>query len=208
MRNSHFRRLAVLAAAASFVTLGACDALSGLTGGGDAAAPAGETAKGAAAGAGAGAPAAPASNLDALLAAPAIGDVWAADLDHFSAATFNTEGRAFGLVKVVAVTDTQVTIITEMGAYPEQAGAITDLASDMSSITWDESERIPVNRADFAALMEGGRIIRTRRMGAGGAASTAGANGGDYQAGGGGGAAPAAPGAPAAPAPAAPGGGK
>jgi hypothetical protein len=204
-RNTVAARAALLAAAA--LAIAGCDMISSSEAEKGIAAGAGAEAAGA--GAGAAAPAAPASTLDPLLASPAVGDIWAADLNHFSAASFNTgeggtAGDAFGLVRVVNVTDTQVTIITEMGAYPELAGALSDLAGDMASITWDESERIPINRADFAQLVADQRILRTRR-GAGGAAAGGGANSGDYSAGGGNTAAPAAP---AAPAPAAPGGSK
>jgi hypothetical protein len=203
MRNTLTSRLAILLAAASFTTLGACDAISGLTGGGDeAAAPA---AAGAGAGAGGGAAAAPAapafdSNV-AQLGDPQVGDVWAANLDHFSAIEFGEPGGAdvFGLVQVVDVNDTQVTIITATSSAPNQSGAISQL-NDQSSVQWDPQERIPVNRTDFANLVRDQRILRTMR----GAAPAAGGGSGDYSAGGG----AAAPAAPAAPAPAAPGGGK
>jgi hypothetical protein len=210
MRMTLTRRLAVMLTATSFITLGACDALTSMTGGGDAE-KGGEAAApgsfGAAPGAeGAAAPAAPA--LDPNLANPQIGDVWAANLDHFSAAEFNLsgggDGDAYGLVQVVEVTDSQVTIITETGALPDQAGAIARLGDYQGSIQWDPQERIPVNRADFANLVRDQRILRTAR-GSGGGAATGGSNSGDYNAGAGAAPAPAAPGAAPAPAP---GGGK
>lgn len=161
-----------------------------------------------------GAGAAAASSLDPNLAAPQVGDIWAANLDHFSAAEFtfgnNDNGQdAYGLVKIVDVTDTQVTIITETGAKPEQQTAIDALNGDLATVQWDESERIPINRADFEALVSAQRILRTRRGGA--ATSTnsgdysagttnGGSNSGDYNAGGG--AAPAPTPGPTAPPPA------
>jgi hypothetical protein len=106
------------------------------------------------------------------------------------------------------VTDSQVTIITETGAYPSAEAAISNLGDYNGAITWDETERIPVNRADFAGLVRDQRILRTSRPEGGAAA--AGGNSGDYSAGGGnsgdynagGGAVPAPVPAPA------PGGGK
>jgi hypothetical protein len=158
---------------------------------------------GAGAGAGAGAPTTPpppASNVDPLLASPQVGDVWAANLDHFSAVEFGDPGGpdVFGLVRVVNVTDSQVTIITETSSSPDASTASGRL-SDLSNVTWDEQERIPINRSDFEALVRDQRIVRPIRP-AGGAPAGGSSSGGDYNAGGS--AAPAAPNAPA------PGGGK
>ena len=108
-----------------------------------------------------------ASNLDPLLANPQVGDVWAADLTHFSAADFNREGgtqaEAFGQVKIVEVSDDRVTVVTEDSAWPDADGARRELRDRSAVIRWDESERIPVNRAEFAQLVEDEKILETRR---------------------------------------------
>lgn len=113
------------------------------------------------------APAAAASDLDPLLAEPQVGDVWAADLNHFSAVEFNNDGgtqeAAFGQVKVVEVSPDRVTVITEDAAWPEADGARRELRDRSATIRWDENERIPVNRADFAQLVADGKILETRR---------------------------------------------
>ena len=108
-----------------------------------------------------------ASNLDPLLANPQVGDVWAADLTHFSAADFNRDGgtqaEAYGQVRVVEVSPERVTVVTEDSAWPDQDGAKRELRDRSAVIRWDESERIPVNRADFSQLVEDEKILETRR---------------------------------------------
>lgn len=108
--------------------------------------------------------------LEPNLANPQVGDLWAAELTHFSEANFgggsSSSGemaQAYGLLKVVAVDANTVTVITEMGAWPAKEGAQRDLAGNQSDITWDESERITVQRDQFAQLVTDGKIIETRR---------------------------------------------
>ena len=50
------------------------------------------------------------------------------------------------------------------GGAADLRGAVGELRGDMAGITWDENERIPVNRSDFAQLVEDGKIAETRRM--------------------------------------------
>ena len=150
-------RTTALAGALALASLTGCDALTG-----GAAAD-----KGAEAPAAAGAAAAATSDLDPILASPQVGDLWAADLTAFSGAEFKRDGvaveHAYGLLKVIAVTDDQVTVITETGFWPREQGSINDLRGDQSDITWDESEEIPVRRADFAQLLEDDKIVEVRR---------------------------------------------
>lgn len=112
------------------------------------------------------------ATLDPLLASPQVGDIWAGELSAFSSYDFTSgadeskrSGKAYGLMRVVEVSDDRVTIITETGAWPEERGAVGELRGDMAGITWDENERIPVNRSDFAQLVEEGKIAETRRIG-------------------------------------------
>lgn len=112
-----------------------------------------------------------AASLDPLLASPQVGDIWAGELSAFSSYEFNSgdaetkgDSKAYGLMRVVEVSDDRVTIITETGAWPEVRGAVGELRGNMAGITWDEDERIPVNRSEFAQLVEDGKIAETRRM--------------------------------------------
>lgn len=155
MRTKGLRAIALAGFAA--LALAGCDAGSGTAaGGGTATVESGSTT---------------ASSLDPLLASPQVGDVWAGELTAFSSYDFTggssemkSDGKAYGLMRVVEVGDDRVTIITETGAWPEVRGAVGELRGDMAGITWDENERIPVNRSDFAQLVEDGKIAETRRM--------------------------------------------
>ncbi len=163
------------------MTLTACDAIDGLAGGTE------EKKDAASATADAsGAPAAPA--LEANLTNPQAGDIWAANLDFFSAADFNIpgDGDAYGLVRIVDVNAEQVTIITENGAAPTPESAASRLDDYLGGVSWDEQEQIRVNRADFAEPVSNRRILGTTRpsgAGAAASASSADSNAGDYSAG-------------------------
>ncbi|MDQ8754901.1 hypothetical protein RCO27_01550 [Sphingosinicella sp. LHD-64] len=122
-----------------------------------------------------------ASDLDPVLANPQVGDLYAAELTAFSGANFGSARpadatgnggngeKAYGLLRVVDVAADRVTVITETSAYENSRGAVNDLRGDLANITWDEQERIPINRADFARLVAEDKIIETRRMEGGGA---------------------------------------
>ena len=158
-----FRNTALIGALA-LASLTGCDALTG----------------GAAADKGTEAPAAEAaaeeadSDLDPVLANPQVGDLWTGEMSAFSD-QFNSDApegerkRAFGMMKVVAVTPERVTIVTETGAWEESSDARNELRGDMAraNITWDPNEEIPVNRSELAQLVEDGKIIETRRIPAG-----------------------------------------
>lgn len=109
-----------------------------------------------------------AADVDPYLADPAVGDLWAAKLDEFSAREFNVESSgsssAYGLMKVVEVNDERVMVITENAAWPMASGSLDDLRGDLADIEWDETETIPVNRADIPGLVESDYILETRRM--------------------------------------------
>lgn len=113
-----------------------------------------------------------ASDLDPILANPQVGDLYAAELTAFSAQNFGSAGpnesgnseKAYGLLRVVDVTPERVTVITETSAWPNSRGAVNDLRGDLANITWDEQERIPINRAELARMVADGKIVETRRM--------------------------------------------
>ena len=105
-----------------------------------------------------------AAGLDPILAEPKVGDLYAAKVSAFSKEGFEEHGVAYGLMKVVDVQADKIIVTPEDAAWPEAAGAQKDLNGDLSDITWDESERIEVKRADLPRMVADGRIVETRRM--------------------------------------------
>ncbi|MDC7807077.1 hypothetical protein PQS31_09615 [Luteimonas sp BLCC-B24] len=105
--------------------------------------------------------------LDPVLAAPQVGDVYAAELTHFSGVDFSgpaTGEAAYGLMRVIAVDDERITLNTETGAWPKPRGAINELRGDQAEINWDEDEKIEVYRRELPQLVADGRILEARRM--------------------------------------------
>ena len=105
--------------------------------------------------------------LDPVLAAPQVGDVYAAELTHFSGVDFAGTGTgeaAYGLMRVIAVDDERITLNTETGAWPKPRGAINELRGDQAEINWDEDEKIEVYRRELPELVAEGRILEARRM--------------------------------------------
>ncbi len=124
---------------------------------------------------GQGAPPAPANDtpanataeLDPVLAAPRVGDVYAAELTHFSGVEFagSEDGEAaYGLMRVIAVNEERITLNTENSAWPKPRGAINELRGDQADISWDEQETIEVYRRELPQLVAEGRILEARRM--------------------------------------------
>lgn len=107
-----------------------------------------------------------AMSIDALLADPKVGDLYAAKLTSFSAHEFDN-GKAdiaYGLMKVVEVKPDVIVVITEDAAWDEPKGAQDDLHNRLDTITWDESERITVKRSDLSKHKSNGDIYDGRRL--------------------------------------------
>jgi hypothetical protein len=193
MLKTHSIHRTLIIGAAMLSALSGCNLLGGGNSAtsGNSAADTGNTAAPAAATKTGDAPAAPAeetSSLEPNLANPQVDDVWAAELSHFSRATFNGAGsEAYGLMRVIRVEPNNVILITETGAWPaaRKDGSRQDLAGNYSDITWDREEEIRVRRSELASLLADGKILETRR----GAPVNAGSSRGDAPA-----AAPAAAG--------------
>ncbi|WP_299193103.1 hypothetical protein [uncultured Erythrobacter sp.] len=105
---------------------------------------------------------------DPILADPVAGDLWAAKLDEFSNADFGmgTEqgADAYGLMKVISVSEDRVVVITENAAWPVPSETVNELRGDLAAIVWDESEEIPINRSDLQSLVDSEYILETRRL--------------------------------------------
>ncbi|KAF1687146.1 hypothetical protein B1992_03925 [Pseudoxanthomonas broegbernensis] len=106
--------------------------------------------------------------LDPLLAEPQVGDLWAAELSHFSGGEFSQNGKeretVYGLMKVIDASPDDLVLVTETGAWPKKQGAINDLRGDLADIEWDENEKITVRRSEIAGLVGEGRIVEARRL--------------------------------------------
>ncbi len=115
---------------------------------------------------GAEAPQAAKVELEPVLADPKVGDLYAAELSHFSGASFEDAEEIYGLMKVVQVSPDQITLNTETAGWPKPKGAINDLRGDLAGIEWDEEEKIQIRRNELAGLVAEKKILETRRLGA------------------------------------------
>ena len=104
------------------------------------------------------------AGLDPVLADPKVGDLYAAKVSAFSKEGFEEHGVVYGLMKVVEVQPNHIIVITEDAGWETPKMAKKDLNGDLSNITWDESERIQIKRADLSRMMLDGRIVETRRL--------------------------------------------
>jgi len=107
----------------------------------------------------------------AMLQAPAVGDVYAAELSAFSDYEFKDDVQkpinpAYGLLKVVAADANGVVVVTENAASADKSVSRADLRGDLSTIQFDDSEQIRISTADLAKAHEDGRIYAMKRPGA------------------------------------------
>ena len=103
---------------------------------------------------------------DLLLSAPEVGDLYAAKLSQLSVSGFNVDERkdAHGLMKVVEVHPDCLVAITENAAWDNPKGARNDLRGDLEDITWDETEKITLNRTELGKLKANGSLLEARRL--------------------------------------------
>jgi hypothetical protein len=103
--------------------------------------------------------------LDPIFAVPQVGDMYAAELTHFSGATFGhaSGDPAYGLMRVIEVDDDKLTLHTETGAWPMPRGAINELRGDQADIEWDEQEKVRIYRRELAQLVADRKILEARR---------------------------------------------
>lgn len=105
----------------------------------------------------------------AQIAAPAAGDVYAAELSRFSSYGFTDERGetiepAYGLLKVTAVDGRDVVVITGNSAVREPSTSRQALRGDLDAIVFDDSEEIPLTNAELRAAYDAGRIYAVRRL--------------------------------------------
>lgn len=99
----------------------------------------------------------------ALIKAPAVGDVYAADLTYFSEASFEDQPRVYGLIKVISVDAGKITVITESAASDSEAAARKDLLGPLEEIEFDATERIEIVDTQLEKAYESGKIFAVRR---------------------------------------------
>ncbi|MCD9006270.1 hypothetical protein LDO31_08485 [Luteimonas sp. XNQY3] len=104
----------------------------------------------------------------ALLEAPAVGDLYAAQLSAFSDYEFTDEDEkpidpAYGLMQVVAADTAGVVVITENAASADKSVSRSDIKSDLSTIEFDESEQIRISRPDLIQAHADGLIYMVKR---------------------------------------------
>lgn len=105
---------------------------------------------------------------NALLEAPAVGDLYAAELSAFSDYPFTDENQkpidpAYGLMKVVSADAAGVVVITENAALADKSVSRSDIKSDLSTIEFDESEQIQIAKADLIQAHADGLIYVVKR---------------------------------------------
>ena len=108
------------------------------------------------------------SETDALIAAPAVGDVYAAQLSAFSEFPFHDADAqpidpAYGLMQVVEADVAGVVVITENAASADPRQARRALRADLAEIAFDDSERIRIAGPALRQAHVDGRIAAARR---------------------------------------------
>lgn len=99
----------------------------------------------------------------ALIGAPAVGDIYAAELTYFSEASFEDEDKIFGLMKVMAVDEDKVTVVTENAGSESDSVPREEIQGDMEGIEFDASERIELAHPELLKAHETGKIFAVRR---------------------------------------------
>lgn len=89
-----------------------------------------------------------------LLQDPAVGDLYAAELTHFSEGDFNRSGKEpmYGLMKVIRVGPATITVVTEQDAWPDRRDAIIDLHKHAGEAVWDMDEQVTLPRSVLLQL--------------------------------------------------------
>lgn len=107
------------------------------------------------------------SNDKELLAAPEVGDNYAAQLTHFESFR-DKDGKpvasGYGLMKVTKVTDKEITVITSTWYNENSRGIEKELTNYHRGSEWDISgDAITITRADLPKLYEDDKILAVNR---------------------------------------------
>jgi hypothetical protein len=104
----------------------------------------------------------------AIIESPKVGDLYAAELSTFSAATFNdgdeaSSAKIYGLMKVIEVDSKKIVLITENAGAETPMLSKQDIKGDLSDIEFDEEEKIDVVRTELRKAYDSGKIYAVRR---------------------------------------------
>lgn len=104
----------------------------------------------------------------AQIAAPAAGDVYAAELSAFSGYGFTDDAGetiepAYGLLKVIAVDGRDVVVVTGNSAVRDPSTSRQALRGDLAEVAFDDSEEIPLSGAQLREAYDAGKIYAVRR---------------------------------------------
>lgn len=99
----------------------------------------------------------------ALIAAPMVGDLYAAELTYFSDASFENEAKVYGLLEVRAVDQGMVTLVTENAGSASERVPREEIRGRMRGIEFDDSEQIDISLAELLQAYEAGKIFAVQR---------------------------------------------
>ncbi len=98
-----------------------------------------------------------------LMGAPVAGDIYAAELTFFSEASFENEAKVYGLIKVLAVDEAKVTVVTENAGSASDSMSREEIRGEMRDIEFDDSEQIEIDRTELVKAHQAGKIFAVRR---------------------------------------------
>lgn len=99
----------------------------------------------------------------ALLQQPQAGDIYAAQLDHFSQFDWGDDDPDWGQLRVMSVTPTSIVVVTAQRAWYDKEQALEELQDSVDDIDWDTEEQITIARSDLSKLNSDGFILEARR---------------------------------------------
>ena len=101
----------------------------------------------------------------ALLKSPAVGDMYAARVDHFSNYEYGDGGAAFGALQVTEVTPQELTLHSSTAASIDSSMALSLIQKSLAEVDWDSDEQIVILRAELLSLFYDGMILEAMRPG-------------------------------------------
>lgn len=101
-----------------------------------------------------------------LLANPKVGDLYAAEITHFSSFADDSGEEVeegYGLLKVTGVSDRNIKVVTTSWYQSTKRGILKELRKYQAPNQWDRMDVITLNRTDLLKLYDDGQIFDVRR---------------------------------------------